>query len=226
MDRLKAEVDGQTSVITSQQIKVAVLGCSTGEECVRIFWELTKWEGENNTNSTLKICGIDLERGVVAEARRRVSGTRALQGAYKNRDSDYARGVISGINHDSKLHRALRDSVVFVEGDITKADTLAGLIGGQPDLIFLNHTLRLFGSAAQKEIFGALSTTFKDAIIAVGDPDTVIDGLIIHGGYEHLLVRPEIREGVTAYAFGVPFWTNEFLPGLWEGASCSTLNLR
>jgi chemotaxis methyl-accepting protein methylase len=208
-------LDRRAANRSSDALSIAVLGCSTGEESVRIFWELSTELAQRGNKPGIKICGVDLEKRVVTEARRRVSGAKPLQGSMNNDDSEYARDIINGINHDLSLKSALRESVEFREGDITKPDTLKEAIEKQPDIIFINHTFRLFDQGAQLKIYGALSATFRDAVIAIGDPEGVINNLVQEGGYEHLLVRPEIREGLTVYAFGLPFWTNQVIPGLW-----------
>lgn len=199
----------------STPLKVAVLGCSTGEECVRLFAELSSTLRQLQIDSHVEVCGIELDKELAKEASRRLTGRSPLKGTHEHKESDYAKEILALINHDNDLRTKLDDHVRVLEGDITKVDSLPMICGPAPQIIVLNHTLRIFKEDVIQKVYGELSNTFPNSVIAIGDLNRVIS-LVLECNCEHLNHKLPEQEGLTNYIFCLPGWTHDRFPRLWD----------
>jgi chemotaxis methyl-accepting protein methylase len=163
----------------SQGLTAMVLGASTGEECVRVFYELSQMTDSTGKALSVRVHGIDIDKRALQEADRRLKGQSALNGALCGAENWYARKIVDSINHQ-KMNTQLFESVNWHEEDVTRSDQVAKILNESrrsfvgPSIIFLNHTLRIFDPSERSRIARQLSQSLPESILAIGDNESSI----------------------------------------------------
>jgi len=202
----------------AQGLTAIVLGASTGEECVRLFYELSQIKGKGDDSLLVRVHGVDVDGAALKEADRRIRGRSALNGTLRGPENEYARDMIRAINH-SDMRSRLVEGIKWHNEDVSRTDELARILNDSqrsltgPSIVFLNHTLRIFKPSSQPSIVSELSHALPESILAIGDSDLAIGA--VKNLPEHAIIRPNIREDLTSYVFALPVWTDKFFPEEW-----------
>ena len=151
----------------SNQIRVWVAGCSTGEEAYSIAILFKEAMDEMEINRDVKIFATDLDAGSIGIAARAVYGDNIIEDVSVTRLSRYftRKGNKYVIRHD------IRKMIIFAQHNVFQDPPF-----GKLDLISCRNLLIYFQTVLQRNLFAIFHMALKDkGILFLGRSESVID---------------------------------------------------
>lgn len=151
----------------SQQIRVWVAGCSTGEEAYSIAILFTEAMEEMNIRREIKIFATDLDANAIGVAGRGVYGDNIIEDVSVTRLSRYF------IRHGNSytIRQDIRKMIVFAQHNVFQDPPF-----GKLDLISCRNLLIYFQTILQRNLFSVFHVALKDKrYLFLGRSESVID---------------------------------------------------
>ena len=155
------------SAAPSDQIRVWVAGCSTGEEAYSIAILFAEAMDELGISRQIKIFATDLDADAIATASRGVYGDNIIEDVSVPRLSRYftRKGNHYVINHE------IRKMIVFAQHNVLQDPPF-----GKLDLISCRNLLIYFQGILQRKLFAIFHMALKDkGYLFLGRSESVID---------------------------------------------------
>lgn len=151
----------------SQQIRVWVAGCSTGEEAYSIAILFTEAMEELNVRRDIKIFATDLDGDAVSTATRGIYSDNIIEDVSVTRLSRYflRKGNKYAIRHD------IRQMIIFAQHNVFQDPPF-----GRLDLISCRNLLIYFQSVLQRNLFAIFHMALNDkGYLFLGRSESVFD---------------------------------------------------
>ena len=151
----------------SEQIRVWVAGCSTGEEAYSIAILFSEVMEELNLRREIKIFATDLDADAISAASRGVYGDNIIEDVSVSRLSKY----FSRKSNKYAIRSDIRKMIIFAQHNVFQDPPF-----GKLDLISCRNLLIYFQSVLQKQLFGIFHLALKDGgYLFLGRSESIFD---------------------------------------------------